>query len=69
MQHMGASMMLRYIVENTFLTASGDICTAEHGVTYKTLKKAAQGQFDHMNNSEYLSCGFRIIELEEVKKT
>ena len=60
--------MLRYIVENTLLTHSGDICIAEHGITYKTLREAAQGQLDHMNNSEYLCCGFRIIELEEVKK-
>ena len=60
--------MKRYIVENTFLTKDERICTAEHGITYKTLKDAAKGQIDHMKTSAYICVGFRIIELEEVKK-
>ena len=61
--------MKRYIVEHQFISDidSSTICTAEHGITYKTLKEAAEGQAEHIGNSDYYCVGFRIIELREVE--
>ena len=59
--------MKRYICITKFITKKGDVIESEHGIAYKTLEDAANGQLDHMHTSEYTTVGFRIIELKEVK--
>ena len=60
--------MKRYIVEHKIISNStGTILTVEHGIAYETLEDAAEGQRTHIENTDYICVGFRIIELEEVK--
>ena len=60
-------MKTRYIVEHQFLSSRGETLTVEHGITYETIQEAANGQRDHILNTDHTCVGFRIIELREVE--
>lgn len=59
--------MKRFIVVQKMISKE-KIIEVEHSIAYETLEAAAKEQLVHMNISEYTIVGFRIVELEELKK-